>query len=76
MRYPISDAKYYMKYFSHLLHQICICSFGEVQEKMNILKAPKRVSYRPILIHVNGVTDDLLDSRFFAQIVDFSDFLV
>jgi hypothetical protein len=28
-----------------------------------------------VLIHVNGVTKDLLDTRFFAEIIDFSKLL-
>ena len=33
------------------------------------------LSYRPILIHVNGVDDDVIASEFFAEIVDFGSFL-
>lgn len=47
----------------------------EVQEKINRLKKPKGFSCRPILIHVNGVTDDLIDRDYFADIVDFSQLL-
>lgn len=34
---------------------------SEVQQKIEKLKLPKRMSCRPILIHVNGVNDDVLD---------------
>jgi len=45
----------------------------EVQAKIDSLTLPKGFSVRPILIHVNGVTDELLDREFFAEIVDFGD---
>jgi len=43
----------------------------EVKEKINALSLPKNFSYRPVLIHVNGVEDDVVGSEFFAQIIDF-----
>jgi len=48
---------------------------AEVQTKINALTFPKGFSCRPILIHVNGVTDDVVDSDYFASIIDFSDYL-
>src|SRR3990167_8124788 len=45
---------------------------GEVQKKIEALKYPKGYSCRPVLIHVNGVTDDVIDSDFFSSIIDFS----
>lgn len=47
----------------------------EVQQKMDRLAKPKNFSLRPILIHVNGVTDAVVESDFFAKIIDFSQFL-
>ena len=47
----------------------------EVQQKIDRLKRPKGFSCRPILIHVNGVTEDLLDEDYFAGMVDFSQLL-
>ena len=47
----------------------------EVEEKIRRLERPKSMSIRPILIHVNGVTDELLARDYFANIIDFSDFL-
>lgn len=48
---------------------------SEVQEKINRLKRPKAFSCRPVLIHVNGITQDVADESYFSNIVDFSDFL-
>lgn len=45
---------------------------ADVQTKIARLKRPKRFSCRPVLIHVNGVTDDLIDQDYFAAIIDFS----
>lgn len=47
----------------------------EVQKKIDRLKCPKGFSYRPVLIHVNGVTEDLADSHYFATIIDLSQLL-
>ncbi|MBP9691702.1 MAG: AAA family ATPase [Alphaproteobacteria bacterium] len=45
----------------------------EVQQKLDSLNYPKGFSCRPILIHVNGVHEDVIDSGFFAEIIDFGD---
>ena len=47
----------------------------EVKKKIAALQYPKGYSCRPVLIHVNGVTDDIVDSDFFSAIIDFSDYL-
>ena len=47
----------------------------EVQEKMNRIKKPKSFTCIPVLVHVNGVTEELEDSGFFYRIINFSDFL-
>jgi hypothetical protein len=47
----------------------------EVQQKISALAMPKHFSYRPILIHVNGVKDEVVDDGFFADIIDFGQFL-
>jgi hypothetical protein len=48
----------------------------EVQEKMYRLHIPKTpFSYRPVLIHVNGVQKSVQYSNFFTHIIDFSELL-
>ncbi len=47
----------------------------EVQQKLNALQLPRGFSLRPVLVHVNGVDEDVLDSGFFARIIDFSELL-
>lgn len=47
----------------------------EMQQKIDNLQKPKGFSYRPILIHVNGANEFLREQDFFANIIDFSEFL-
>ncbi len=47
----------------------------EVQEKISRLSAPKNFSIRPVLIHASEVHDEVLDSNYFAKIVDLTDSL-
>lgn len=44
----------------------------KMQEKIKRLKYPKGFRPIPVLIHINGVTDDLMDSEYFSHIIDFS----
>lgn len=48
---------------------------AEVEEKLQCLKLPKGFSCRPVLIHVNGISEELIDSGYFAHIIDFSELL-
>ncbi len=48
---------------------------NEVQKKISSLKYPKGYSCRPVLIHVNGVTEDIINSDYFVSIIDFSKYL-
>lgn len=45
----------------------------EVEEKINKLAIPRGCSIRPVLIHVNGITQGILESELFDQIIDFSE---
>jgi len=38
----------------------------EVEEKIDALDIPRHVSYRPILIHVGGVTEEVITREYFA----------
>lgn len=49
---------------------------GEIEEKIKRLKVPKRFSIRPVLIHVNGVEDTVLDQGYFDKVIDFGQLLV
>lgn len=47
----------------------------EIQEKIKRLSLPNNFSYRPVLIHVNGVTEDVEESGYFAKIISLGDWL-
>lgn len=47
----------------------------EVEEKLRRLQLPRGFSCRPVLIHVNGVSEDVVDSGYFARIIDLSELL-
>jgi hypothetical protein len=47
-----------------------------MEEKRKRLKVPKYFSIRPVLIHVNGVEDSVLEERYFDKIIDFSQLLL
>jgi len=44
---------------------------NEVGQKIKTLNLPKGASCRPVLIHVNGVEDNLIGEEIFAHFVDF-----
>ena len=43
----------------------------EMKEKIKRLKAPRYFSIRPVLIHVNGVEESILDEGYFDKVIDF-----
>lgn len=47
----------------------------EIEEKRKRLKVPRYFSIRPVLIHVNGVEDSVLDENYFDKVIDFSQLL-
>lgn len=65
---------------SHLLYS-CEIKFSrqpismdiiqQVQHKMKNLQKPKSMSCLPVLIHVNDVNDQVLESNFFYRVIDF-----
>lgn len=48
----------------------------ELKEKLNTFSIPKGISIRPVLIHINGVSDHVKESGIFDYIIDFSDLLL
>ncbi len=48
----------------------------EMETKLKALSIPRGFSLRPILIHVNGVTEEVIDADYFAAIVDLSQLLI
>ena len=47
----------------------------EMEKKRKRLKVPRHFSIRPILIHVNGVEDSVLDEGYFDKVIDFCQLL-
>lgn len=47
----------------------------DVKNKLSRLSIPRGMSYCPVLIHVNGVSDAVLDSGYFTEVIDFSEVL-
>jgi len=44
----------------------------QMQQKIEQFYLPRGFSIMPVLIHVNGVTDSVIDSQYFSHIIDFS----
>lgn len=57
------------------LHPINTQIINEVRDKIEQLTRPKGFSVIPVLIHGNEVREEVIDSGFFAKIIDFSEFL-
>ncbi|MBS0654403.1 MAG: ATP-binding protein [Verrucomicrobia bacterium] len=47
----------------------------EVSSKIKALQIPRGFSYRPVLIHVNGVDEKVLDLDYFSDIISFGNLL-
>lgn len=47
----------------------------EVKNKIKRIAIPKHLSIVPVLLHIGGVQDDVLDTRFFGKVLDISELL-
>ncbi|MHB1816366.1 MAG: hypothetical protein ACYCUE_16275 [Steroidobacteraceae bacterium] len=47
----------------------------EVERKIATLKLPRQFSVRPVLIHVNGAHEEVIERGYFAAIIDFGELL-
>lgn len=56
-------------------HEIKRDILKEVKAKIDRLSVPRGMSFCPILIHVNGVVDSVIDDAYFTEIIDFGDVL-
>jgi uncharacterized protein len=59
-----------IKLSRHPLHHAVI---KEVDQKIISLIKPRNFTFRPVLIHVNGVDESLEAERYFDAVIDFSD---
>jgi uncharacterized protein len=46
---------------------------AEVERKIQCITKPRNFSFRPILIHVNGVHESVLEEHYFDEVIDFSE---
>lgn len=56
-----------------LRHPISADVVAEVQKKIDALITPRNLSIRPVLVHVNGVSDSVVDADYFDRIIDFGE---
>lgn len=47
----------------------------EVQEKISRIQMPKRMSFRPVLIHVGELAEQIEHAEYFAATINFAEFL-
>ena len=48
---------------------------SQMQEKIDALSKPKHFAIRSVLVHVNGASEEVLESGFFYKVIDFGEFL-
>lgn len=46
---------------------------SEVGRKIHSIAKPRNYTFRPVLIHVNGVDDSVLEERYFDTVIDFGE---
>lgn len=75
--YMIQDRHHvlYICEIKFLTREVGMSVIDEVQEKIKRLRLPKNFSYRPILIHVNGVSEAVKETQYFSNIIDLGGFL-
>lgn len=49
---------------------------NDMKIKLQNLERPKNVVVNPVLIHLNGVSDNVIDSNFFYKIINLQDWLI
>jgi AAA+ ATPase superfamily predicted ATPase len=58
-----------------LKKKVDLSIISQMEKKVEAIKFSKGFSCRPVLIHVNGVDEEVVDSDYFSEIIDFSKFL-
>ncbi|CAO5683367.1 MAG: hypothetical protein HEEMFOPI_01956 [Holosporales bacterium] len=49
---------------------------NDMKVKLQNLEKPKNVVVNPVLIHLNGVSDNVIDSNFFYKIINLQDWFI
>ncbi len=55
--------------------KIGTCVIQDVQQKIDRIERLKKYYCKAVLIHVGGVTKDLIDTAYFSHIIDFNEFI-
>lgn len=55
---------------------ISVSIVHEMKDKISRLILPRNFSYRPVLIQVNGVDDEVIAEEYFAKIINFNELLI
>lgn len=61
--------------FKFSTEELQMKTIHDMMDKLKDLILPRRFSSWPVLIHVNGVTESVLDEGYFTEVIDFSEFL-
>lgn len=64
----------YIIEFKFSTQPIGLSIVDELETKIKAISAPKRFSFRPILIHANGISQKLSEQNYFSQIIDIEEF--
>jgi len=64
----ICEVKFSQKEITHKV-------ITEVKDKIERISLPNSYSCWPVLIHINGVNESIVESEYFTKIIDFSEFL-
>lgn len=72
-RLPYPDTRYALRSTDQALSQRELSTdiIDEVQDRIDCLIKPKRLSIQPVSVHLNGVTERLEDKDFFDNIIDY-----
>lgn len=65
----------YLCEFKFSRNEVSAQVIKDVEQKISQLVLPKGFSVCPVLFHFNGVSDAILDARYFFRIIDINDFL-
>lgn len=66
----------YVCEIKYSLKPIEIKIIDEMKQKIKNLNKPKGFSCRPVLIHVNGIQEGVIEQDYFSNIIDFGDLLI
>lgn len=47
---------------------------NDLKQKIDNLALPRNFTYRPVLVHASSITDDVLESQFFSDIIHLEEF--